>query len=97
MPFVVIATWTAKPAEAEYIADALRRLTPGNRAEPKSIAFHAQRDHDDPNVFVLYEQYVDAGGYDDHKATNAFQAVVVGDIIPRLETRVVRTYTTLDS
>ncbi len=96
MPFVVIATWTARPGDADYVADAIRELIPGNRAEPKNLEFHAQRSNDDPRVFVLYEQYEDAGGYDDHKATEAFQSRVVGDIIPRLESREVTTFTSLE-
>jgi quinol monooxygenase YgiN len=96
MGFVVIATWTARPGEADYVAELITKLSPQNRAEPKNLAFQGQRSTDNPDVFVLYERYTDATGYDDHKATDAFQTHVVGDIIPRLESRTVATFTTLD-
>ena len=96
MGFVVIATWTAKQGEADHVAKAIAKLTPGNRAEPKNLAFQGHRSTEDPNTFVLYEDYTDASGYEDHKATDAFQTHVVGDVIPRLESRAVSTFTTLD-
>jgi quinol monooxygenase YgiN len=96
MGFVVIATWTAKAGEADRVAGTLSKLAPGNRAEPKNLVFQAHRSTEDPNTFVLYEHYTDAAGYDDHKATDAFQTHVIGDIIPRLETRTVSTFTTLE-
>lgn len=96
MGFVVIATWTAKQGEADYVAGVIAKMAPGNRAEPKNLAFQAHRSTDDPNTFALYEHYTDASGYTDHKATGAFKSHVIGDVIPRLESRTVATFTTLD-
>ena len=58
--------------------------------------FHAQRSLDDPDTFVMYEQYTDASGYEDHKSTESFQSRVVGDLLPRLADRSVRSLLTLD-
>ncbi len=96
MAFAVIATWTAKPGEADYVKEVIREMTPGNRAEGKNLAFFAQVSEEDPNTIVLYERYTDATGYDEHKATEPFQARVLGDIIPRLASRSVKTFSTLD-
>ena len=81
MAFVVIATWTARPEEAEHVADLIRRMIPANRAEPKNLSFEAHRRLDDPAVFVLVERYVDASGYEDHRATEQFQTLVIGEVI----------------
>lgn len=95
MGFVVIATWTAKNGQAECIRTLLEEMTPGNRAEPKMINFQAQVSDADPNTFVLFEYYTDASGYDDHRASDAFQARVLREAIPKLEKRQVHTYTTI--
>jgi quinol monooxygenase YgiN len=49
----------------------------------------------DPRTFLLYEQYVDAGAYDTHKATAHFHEHVVGRAVPFLESREVATYETI--
>jgi quinol monooxygenase YgiN len=96
MAFVVIATWRAKQGQAERIAKILATVAPINRAEPKVLEFRAHVSTDDPDTFVLYERYTDAGGYDDHKATDAFQEHVIGEAIPNLAERSVQTFHTLD-
>lgn len=96
MAYVVVATWKAKPGEADHVAETLRTVAPINRSEEKLLQFQAHRSTEDPDVFVLYEKYVDATGYDEHKATESFQTHVVGDTIPRLESRNIVTLETLD-
>ncbi|MFD7159525.1 putative quinol monooxygenase [Kribbella sp. NPDC059898] len=96
MGHVVIATWTAKPGEADRIRAILAELTPGNRAEPKMVRFQAQISDTDPNTFVLYEHYTDASGYQDHRATEAFQQRVLGEALPLLAHRTVETFSTVD-
>ncbi|MEV1296100.1 antibiotic biosynthesis monooxygenase [Pseudonocardia sp. NPDC049635] len=96
MAFVVMATWRAKAGKAHVIEEVLRKVTPVNRTEPKMLEFQAHTDHQDPATFVLYEKYTDASGYDDHKQTDTFRTLVLGEAIPNLEERSVRTMMTLD-
>jgi quinol monooxygenase YgiN len=95
MGFVVIATWKAKPGQADLIRQILEELTPGNRAEPKNLHFQAQIDDDDPDTFVLYEHYTDASGYEDHRNSEPFQTHVLGEAIPNLEHREVKFFQTI--
>jgi quinol monooxygenase YgiN len=95
MGFVVIATWTAKKGEADRIRKILEDMTPGKRAEPKMRHFQAQVSDDDPSTFVIYEHYADISGYEEHRASGAFQARVLGEAIPNLESRHVSTFTTI--
>lgn len=92
MSFVVIATWVARPGEAEHVAEVLRALTPRYRAEPKMLSFHAHRSLTDRDTFVLVEHYSDPDGYDEHRATAAFREHVVKDLLPRLRDRQIGTY-----
>jgi len=95
MGFVVIATWIAADGQANHIRRIIEEVTPGNRAEPKMIRFEAHVSLDDPNTFVLYEHYTDPTGYDDHRASEAFRTRIVGEALPALAARQVRTYSVL--
>ncbi|MDF3293231.1 putative quinol monooxygenase [Streptomyces silvisoli] len=95
MAHVVIATWKAKPGQADHIRAILETVTPLNRTEEKMISFDAFVSETDPDTFVLVEKYTDATGYDDHKATEAFRRYVVGEAIPSLAERSVRTFQSL--
>ena len=96
MAFVVAATWRARPGESERVAEVIRTMTPLSRAEPGNLFYQAQVSPDEPETFFLYEQYVDAGAYEDHKASPHFQEHVVGNVLEHLAERSVRTYLTLD-
>ncbi len=96
MAFVVTAVWKAKAGEQDKILGVIKRLTPLSRAEPKNLYYQAQVSPDDPTLFFLYEQYTDAQGYEDHKASSYFQEHVFGYAIGYLETRQVTTYETID-
>src|SRR5712671_1931476 len=96
MAFVVAAIWKAKAGEEQRILDVIRTLTPLSRAEPKCLYYQAQVSPDDPTTFLLYEQYADAQGYEDHKASEHFQQHVFGHAIDYLAERHVSTYETID-
>ncbi len=96
MAFVVAAIWKAKPGEEGRIMDVIKMMTPLSRAEPKNLFYQAQVSPEDPRTFFLYEQYTDAQGYADHKATQYFQEHVFGYAIEYLEERQVATYETID-
>lgn len=96
MAFVVAATWKAKEGEEERVKEVIRKLTPLSRAEEKNLFYQAQVSPEDPRTFFLYEQYVDADGYEAHKATDYFQENVFNYIVNYLEHREVKTYETID-
>jgi len=95
MPFVVIATWKARPGEERRIRDVIATMTPLSRAEEGNLLYQAQVSTQDPSTFILYEQYVDGAAYEAHKATPHFQEHVVGRAIPVLESRNVVTGETI--
>jgi quinol monooxygenase YgiN len=96
MGHVVIATWKAKPGERDQVMRILEEMTPGNRSEPKMVHFQAQVSTTDRDTIVLYEHYTDATGYEDHRATEVFQARVLREAIPLLADRRLETFTTID-
>ena len=87
MTFVLIAKWTAKEGEEENVRAALEQLAGPTRAEPGCLMWQPQVDVDDPRVFVIYEQYVDAAALEAHAASEHFKRIGLEDAIPRLESR----------
>ncbi len=96
MAFVVTAIWKAKSGTEQKVLDVIKTMTPLSRAEPKNLYYQAQVSPDDPTKFFLYEQYVDAQGYEEHKASDHFQRHVFGYVLEYLESRQVVTYETID-
>ena len=97
MAFVVTATWKAKPGEEARILRVIQLMTPLSRREPGNLAYQAQVSSQDPGTFLLYEQYLSAAAYADHKASAHFQQHVVGHALQHLESRTVTTWETIDS
>ncbi|HEX9132294.1 MAG TPA: putative quinol monooxygenase [Ktedonobacteraceae bacterium] len=97
MAYVVAAIWTAKEGQEETILDVIKKMTPLSRQEPGCVYYQAQRSPENPRVFFLYEQYVDAAGYEAHMVTPHFERYVKGDAIPNLESRARTFYETIDA
>jgi quinol monooxygenase YgiN len=95
MVFVVAATWTAKAGEEDRIAEVIRSMTPVSRSEEGNLFYQAQVSPDSPGVFLIYEQYVDADAYEDHKQSPHFQKYVASYALKFLEKRDVQTFYTV--
>jgi quinol monooxygenase YgiN len=87
MAFVVAALWRAKKGQESTIQRIIETMTPLSRQEPACLAYQAHRSTTDPQLFFLYEQYVDEAGYEAHMATPHFEKYVRGEAIPNLESR----------
>ncbi|MBV9229143.1 MAG: antibiotic biosynthesis monooxygenase [Chloroflexi bacterium] len=87
MAYVVAAMWRAKKGQEETIKRVIEIMTPLSRQEPGCLYYQAQISTTDPQLFFLYEQYVDEAGYEAHMATPHFERYVRGEAIPNLESR----------
>ena len=87
MAYVVSAKWRAKPGKEERLKALIEEMTEPSRAEPGNVYYQAQRSIEDPQLFYLYEQYVDEDGYKAHQATDAFKENILGKVVPMLESR----------
>jgi quinol monooxygenase YgiN len=84
MAYVVSAKWRAKPGMEERLKALCQEMTEPSRAEPGNRFYQAQRSLEDPQLFYLYEQYVDEAGYAAHMDTEHFTRLVKGEAIPEL-------------
>jgi quinol monooxygenase YgiN len=60
-PYCVIAKHRARPGRADAYEQRMLADLENTRAEPGALQFHIHRDRFDPNVFVIYEVWQDAG------------------------------------
>jgi quinol monooxygenase YgiN len=82
--FVVVAKWTAREGEAERVEECIRKLAPPSREEPGNLFYQAHRSPEDPQLFYLYEQYVDEDGYQAHMDSEHFTRLVKQEAIPEI-------------
>lgn len=97
MAYVVTAFWRARAGQEETIARVIEKMIPLSRQEPGCLYYQAHRSPGDPQLFFLYEQYIDQAGYEAHMATPHFEQYVRGEAIPNLESRERAFYETIDS
>jgi quinol monooxygenase YgiN len=96
MAYVVSAKWRAKPGKEERLKAVCEEMTEPSRAEPGNVFYQVQRSLEDPQLFYLYEQYVDEAGYVAHQESEHFTRLVKGEAIPELiESREREFYETL--
>ena len=96
MPFVVTATWRAKPGQEEAVQALLKRIAAASRAEPGCLLFWTHRSTEDPLTFFLYEQYASEAAFQDHAASEHVRTIVLEDAVHRLDERRRVTFELLD-
>jgi quinol monooxygenase YgiN len=88
----LIARHTIKPGEEAAVFAALDKLIPAARSEPGNLAFDAFRSFDDERSYVLLERYASPEALAAHRDAPAFHQYLLGEIAPRLASRVIEEY-----
>lgn len=83
----VIARYRAQPGEGDAVAAALARHEAATRTEQGCVRFIAYRSREEPDNFVLYEQYIDESAFEAHRRSDHFSRYVEGTIVPLLTER----------
>jgi quinol monooxygenase YgiN len=55
--------------------------------EPGCLLYHANRARENPDLFILYEQYQDGAALEAHRETPHFKRLIEGTIVPLLDKR----------
>ena len=91
---VLTARYYCKPGQGDAVESALRRMAPlVAEHEPGCKLYNACRSQDNPDIFLLYEQYVDEAAFLGHRETPHFKEIIEGVIAPLLERRERELYT----
>jgi autoinducer 2-degrading protein len=88
MSYVLAVTWVAKPGEEQAVEGALKSMLGPTRAEPGCIQYDAFRSTENPRQYFLFERYHDEAAFQAHASSEHFKKHVLGEAVPRLESRV---------
>ena len=91
---VLTAYYHSKPGHGDAIAAGLQQMASlVKEREPGCVLYQAARAQDNPDLFLLYEQYVDEAALLAHRETPHFKEIIEGTIVPLLEKRERQLYT----
>jgi autoinducer 2-degrading protein len=87
-PRVLIARYQAQPGRGDEVAAALTEMAGAvRRDEPACLLYRAARSLDQPDSFVLYEEYRDQRALEAHRETPHFKRLIEGTVVPLLVSR----------
>jgi arylformamidase len=84
MAYIVTAEWRAKPGTEGRLAEIFEELTERSRGEPGTLFYETHRSPGDPQLFYLYQQYVDEPAYQAHVGSEHYARLVEGEAIPEI-------------
>jgi quinol monooxygenase YgiN len=84
----VIAQYRAASGSIAEVRAALRQMIEPTRAEPGCLAYDVYLDPTDDAVAVLVERYDSNEAFDAHLASEHFERLLRGTVLPRLAERV---------
>jgi autoinducer 2-degrading protein len=91
---VMVVRWQGKSGQGDAIEAALKQMAPQvTHSEPGCKLYQASRSQEHPDLFLLYEQYVDDAALLHHRQTPYFKQLVEGTIMPLLATNEREMYT----
>jgi quinol monooxygenase YgiN len=88
----VIARHTMTAGKEAEVLALLPKLVAAARTEPGNVSFTAYRQLDDPRTYVVLERYASQEAFAEHRETDHIQDLVLGQIVPRLDSRVIETF-----
>lgn len=84
----LVAMYYCQKSKGDEVESHLKRMAPlVKEHEPGCTLYQASRRQEDPDVFLLYELYVDQAALEAHRETPHFKEIIEGTIIPLLEKR----------
>lgn len=84
----LLARYHANEGQADLVERTLQQMAEAvRRDEPACLVYRAARSTEDPDVFVLYEEYESGAALLAHRETPHFRALVEGVIVPALRSR----------
>ena len=92
----VIARYKISAGKQSQVTPLLARLTEASRGEPGNISFGAYHRLDEDRDVVLLERYASRDAFTANRESTHFKDLVLEQIAPCLDNRVVESYDVLD-
>ena len=86
-PVYTFAKWRVKEGQLVAVLDLLADLTAKSTAEDGNLVYKIHQSLSDANTLILLEGYKDESALAEHRNSEHFQTLVIGNIIPLLEDR----------
>jgi len=83
----LIVKWKIREDKRSEIMELLPTLAEATKKETGNLLYAVYQSEADPNELILHERYADDAAAEAHKASNHYREIVVGKIIPHLESR----------
>ena len=85
---VLVAKYNCLPGKGDEVQTYLVQMKSLVEEHEKGcVLYYANRSQDNPDTFLLYEQYLDKNALENHSKTQHFQEIIEGKIIPLLDKR----------
>lgn len=86
-PVYLFAKWKVREGNLDKVLSLLPKLAARSRAEEGCVFYEVHQGRTEPNILMLYECYRDEAALDAHRSSEHFQQMVIGEIVPLLESR----------
>lgn len=84
----LLARYRVQPGQGDAVEAALQKMAVAvARDEPGCLLYRAARSVDEPDVFVLYEEYENEAALLAHRETPHFRDLIEGTVVPMLAAR----------
>ncbi|MGH2540425.1 MAG: putative quinol monooxygenase [Actinomycetota bacterium] len=84
----LLARYRAKPGQGDIVERTLLEMAEAvRRTEPGCLVYRAARSTEEPEIFVLYEEYEDEAALLAHRETPHFRTLIEGVVAPVLASR----------
>lgn len=94
-PIIIFAKWQVQNGHIDTVLDLFTELVDQTRKEEGNLFYTIHQSNDDVNALMLYEGYKDSDAVAAHRASEHFQRIVLGQIVPLLANREVMLATQL--
>ncbi|MGC9157805.1 MAG: putative quinol monooxygenase [Terracidiphilus sp.] len=75
------------PEDRAEISETLRLLALASRQEPGCVSYVPHQLQDDPDTFLIYEQYRDEKALDEHRSSEHFKTHAIGGFYQKMQER----------
>ena len=86
-PVYVFAKWQVKDGQLENVLNLFGEVAKQSVLEKGNILYKIHQSNSDANTLILLEGYVDDAAVEAHRNAVYFKEIVIGKIVPNLESR----------
>ncbi len=86
-PVYTFAKWQVKEGRLDTVLHLLAEVAKQTILEKGNLFYKIHQSHSDANTLILFEGYTDQSAVEEHRNSAYFQNLVIGQIIPNLESR----------